>query len=767
VAITDINLTGYVFQDDGDALEGATVELLETGTTTVEATYSGGTTSAGLWTFTEASLDTTYDLKITSGSSIRKRMWADEITLKTVDVSQAKIRGVNGAAAPLYFFADQAAAPGDAWRIQASASDTLAIGSDKASAGTIIDYLTITNGANAAASTVAIGGALTAVTIDASTDFTVGSLVITDDSIVMTPSAGDTVTIAGAANGILNITTVDAAGTTADVSIDADGEIVIDAADAAGAIFKIAGTAQLSVIDGSILPTTDNDIDLGSSSYQFKDAYINGTLEADAITINGTNVVSGSLITTLGTISAGTWNGTAIATSYIAGDAITGAKIADDAVDSEHYTDGSIDNVHLADDAVGADELAANAVVNASVASGAAIVVSKLALTAGDGLTLNTNDMDLDASLTTVTTLKNTSLVIGRDTDNDIDFATDNKIIFRVSAADEVELVANVLEPVTSDGVALGTTSLMWSDLFLASGSVINFNAGDITLTHSSNTLTVAGGTLAAAAITGTTIDATTDFTIGSTIITDGVITDSSGLQIAANIDLALNTLSNVGASGNNWTSASLTHSGTSLSSVERTSSGTNSRLNVFDISHKTNGNMSAGFGPTLRFLHEDSNSGGKETGKLSFRVEGADDVTDFVLTTFINPSGTTVENDVLKVTSAGVLSVDLGSGTGTDGDHTEIDIFDDYDDPVELQRYTHMQSEKYSTIDERATSFEKMLDMGIISEVPSSSSGYHMNLQPMVRLLAGGIYQNRERIDAQHEAIDERLKRIEAAIGV
>ena len=137
--------------------------------------------------------------------------------------------------------------------------------------------------------------------------------------------------------------------------------------------------------------------------------------------------------------------------------------------------------------------------------------------------------------VTGITSIYNASLKMGRDSQNLIDFATtDDKIILRVANVDEVELVANVLQPTTSDGVALGTASLMWSDLFLASGSVVNFHNGDITLTHSSNTLTVAGGTLAAAAITGTTIDAATDFTIGDTVITDGVITDSSGLSVAA-----------------------------------------------------------------------------------------------------------------------------------------------------------------------------------------------------------------------------------------
>jgi hypothetical protein len=60
-------------------------------------------------------------------------------------------------------------------------------------------------------------------------------------------------------------------------------------------------------------------------------------------------VAGSSSITTVGTIGTGTWQGTAIASAYIAGDAIDGTKIADNAVANEH----------LADDSVGIAELSA------------------------------------------------------------------------------------------------------------------------------------------------------------------------------------------------------------------------------------------------------------------------------------------------------------------------------------------------------------------------------------------------------------------------
>jgi hypothetical protein len=45
--------------------------------------------------------------------------------------------------------------------------------------------------------------------------------------------------------------------------------------------------------------------------------------------------------------------------------------------------------------------------------------------------------------------------------------------------------------PASNDGAALGTTALGWSDLHLATGAVLNFSNGNVTVTHSSGILTL------------------------------------------------------------------------------------------------------------------------------------------------------------------------------------------------------------------------------------------------------------------------------------
>jgi len=56
----------------------------------------------------------------------------------------------------------------------------------------------------------------------------------------------------------------------------------------------------------------------------------------------------------------------------------------------------------------------------------------------GNGITANADDVAITAAQTTITSVLNTSLVVGRDADNQIKFGTDNQMIFRVGAGDNV-----------------------------------------------------------------------------------------------------------------------------------------------------------------------------------------------------------------------------------------------------------------------------------------------------------------------------------------
>ena len=126
-------------------------------------------------------------------------------------------------------------------------------------------------------------------------------------------SDGTDLSITVGAGGDINI------GSDIGMTFGDDGEKIegdgTDLTIASSGVLNIAAggaTNQIKVSDGSILPITDNDIDLGSASYQFKAAYINGTLEADAITIGGTaigsiyGVIAGSSsIVTTGALDSG------------------------------------------------------------------------------------------------------------------------------------------------------------------------------------------------------------------------------------------------------------------------------------------------------------------------------------------------------------------------------------------------------------------------------------------------------------------------------
>lgn len=86
--------------------------------------------------------------------------------------------------------------------------------------------------------------------------------------------------------------------------------------------------------------------------------------------------------------------------------------------------------------------------------------------------------------------------------------------------------ITGAVVPTTNDGAALGSATLSFSDLFLASGGVINFGNGELTLTSAADLLTLAGGNLAVSNSTA------------STSSTTGAITTPGGVGIGGNLNV-------------------------------------------------------------------------------------------------------------------------------------------------------------------------------------------------------------------------------------
>jgi cytoskeletal protein CcmA (bactofilin family) len=97
-----------------------------------------------------------------------------------------------------------------------------------------------------------------------------------------------------------------------DVKIGEDDQTKIDFETADTIHFYAGNENQLILTDGALTPASNAIVDLGTDSLEFKDAYFDGTLEADAITVGGTNisaiysVIAGSSsIVTTGALDSG------------------------------------------------------------------------------------------------------------------------------------------------------------------------------------------------------------------------------------------------------------------------------------------------------------------------------------------------------------------------------------------------------------------------------------------------------------------------------
>jgi hypothetical protein len=164
--------------------------------------------------------------------------------------------------------------------------------------------------------------------------------------------------------------------------------------------------------------------------------------------------------------------------------------LADDAVDSDELASGAVDDDHLSDGVAtglaGAGTTATSGVIN---------------VIGGDGITANANDVAVTAAQTTITSIYNTALKIGRasgDTYIDMGTADDNidfyagatKIIDLTTSGIDVTGVATVSSDLTVGGnldvngtvTTINTANLAVNDQFiqLASGSTSETDGGII-----------------------------------------------------------------------------------------------------------------------------------------------------------------------------------------------------------------------------------------------------------------------------------------------
>ena len=237
--------------------------------------------------------------------------------------------------------------------------------------------------------------------------------------------------------------------------------------------------------------------------------------------------------------------------------------------------DNSITQAKLADDAIGAAELAANAVVNASIASGAAIDMDKLdgdslasAITdfAQDDLVILSDTSDSGnlvkmttsnfedaifgnisgdvtlaaggaataaAAQTNITSVLNTSLILGRDGDNQIKFGTDNQIIFEVSGGDNVIFKASGEIEATSLDISgdVDVDGTLEADAITVNGATLAETISDtVGAMVGSNTET-------GIAVTYDDSDNTLDFVIGAGVIVNSMLADDAvgADELAAN----------------------------------------------------------------------------------------------------------------------------------------------------------------------------------------------------------------------------------------
>ena len=313
--------------------------------------------------------------------------------------------------------------------------------------------------------------------------------------------------------------------------LDALNKIVVDTNNNRFGVFvEVSATAveQVRFQDGVIVPVTDNDIDLGTSSVEFKNLYLDGTAKIDTLTVDENATIAGTLGVTSNTTLGGTLG-------------VTGATTLSSTL-------GVTGNTTLSGTlgVTGATTLSSTLAVSGSATLSSTLSVSSNATVGGNlavsGTTSSTGDFSVNTNKFTVAASSGNTAVAGT---LGVTGATTVGGTLGVTGATTLSSTAAITGNTTIGGTLGVTGTTSYSTLTgsnLTATGTINFSGATVSNLGTVSTAAIGGGTInntviggsTPAAITGTTVTATSFVGPVTGNITGDVTGDLTGNVTAA-----------------------------------------------------------------------------------------------------------------------------------------------------------------------------------------------------------------------------------------
>jgi cytoskeletal protein CcmA (bactofilin family) len=330
--------------------------------------------------------------------------------------------------------------------------------------------------------------------------------------------------------------------------------------------FKInvssAAVTQFSLVDGAILPTTDDDISLGSTTAEFKDLFLDGTANID------------SLIADTADINAGTIDGVTIGGNSAGAGTFTVVNASSADIDS-----GTIDNAVIGGTTPAAGTFTALGATNVTV-TGSASSIGSVAFTSTGATVTGTLDVTGAFSASNVTVTGSASSI------GSVAFTSTSATVtgnLTVSGSVTASTISAVNVSVTGSASSIGAVAFTTTSATITGNLVVSGSVTASTISAVNVTVTGSASSIGAVAFTSTSATVTGNLSVSGSIT-------ASTLSIAGNISASTISVSNITATGSassigaaTFTSTAVTVTKLISGNVDITGGSITGVTNIFD----------------------------------------------------------------------------------------------------------------------------------------------------------------------------------------